>query len=135
MTGPETGEWRSSGTPVHGVKGVLLAVAALAYHVVTLQWLRAPRWKNKDEARGELHRLVSEREAHGYSYWTARIGKAERLEFTTAQGTWYQASVEPVWDDQPGGLVRVLFALDDGGVGAFHPLTDSLLIDKPSTPE
>ena len=127
---PETSEWISSGIPVRGVRGVALAILALGYHVFSLQWLRAPSWKNKGEARQELRRIVSERSGHSYSYWTTRLGQKERLEFTTAAGTWYQADIEPVWDDEPGGMVRVLFSLDDGGRGAYHPMTESLLIQN-----
>jgi hypothetical protein len=33
-----------------------------------------------------------------------------------------------VWDDKPGGDVRVLASIDDGGWRAFVPLCDSLIM-------
>lgn len=101
------------------------------FHVVSFRWLRAPGWKNKAEAQVELQRLVSEHQAVSYAAWAQRIGQIKRIEFTTSGGTWYQSTVEPIWDDRPGGAIRVLFAIDDGGVGAYSPLTDSLLLTPP----
>lgn len=131
---PAEGEWVSPGHPLRGWRDYLLAAGALVYHVLSLRWLRAPRWKNKAEARAELARLAAECAPFDYDYWADKIDRAKRLEFTTAEGTWYQASIEPVWDDEPGGTIRVLISLDDGGVGAYSPLTDCLLVEPRSRP-
>jgi hypothetical protein len=127
----ELDDWPVVGTRLGCVLGAVLALPALAYHIATLRWLRAPRWKNKAEARAELARLVRDHEACDYEFWAARVGRTKRVEFTTAAGTWYQGAVEPIWDDKPNGAIRVFFSLDDGGVGAFHPMTDSVILDKP----
>ena len=127
MTAPTEG-WRKAGTPIRGPAAWLLGAGAIAFHVLSLRWLRAPGWRNKTEARQELQRLVSEHAAVHYDAWANRIGQLDRLEFTSATGTWYQATIEPVWDDKAGGAIRVLFAIDDGGVGAYYPLTESVLL-------
>jgi hypothetical protein len=103
----------------------------LLLKVLSLQWLWV-RWKNKPEARGELHRLVREHEAHSYTHWADLVGHRKRIEFTTERGTWYQATIEPVWDDTPGGAIRVLFGIDDGGSSALFPMTDSLFVEPPA---
>jgi hypothetical protein len=108
-----------------------LAVSIL-YYVVCLHWLRAPRWKNKTEARAELARLVSEHEKYDYHYWAQRIDQTKRIEFTTSAGTWYQATVQPIWDARPGDVIRVLINIDDGGRGAVHPMNADILVDPPS---
>lgn len=38
-------------------------------------------------------------------------------------GTKYYVEVQAFWDDRPGGNVRILGSIDDGGIRAFAPLT------------
>jgi len=40
----------------------------------------------------------------------------------------YQLEIQVVWDSRPGGDVRVLGAIDDGGFRAFVPLADSFIM-------
>lgn len=40
----------------------------------------------------------------------------------------YQLEIQVFWDSSPGGDVRVLGAIDDGGFRAFVPLTDSFIM-------
>ena len=117
---------------MHGVVMWLMAAWAISFHVLSLRWLRAPAWKNKQEALTELQRLVAEEQSVSYSDWVSRIGQVKHVEFTSASGIWYQVKVEPIWDDRPHGAVRVFVSLDDGGVGAYHPLTDCLLVEPPA---
>jgi len=124
-------KWQDSGKPVRGVGGAALVVGAVLWHILTLRWLTAPRWKNKTEAKAELLRLVHEHEGRTYEHWVEHIDQRQHWEFNGAAGNWYQASLLALWDDRPGGAVRVLISLDDGGVGAYHPMTDSLLIWPP----
>ena len=124
-------EWVEGGKALPGFFGFVALGAAFAYHLITFQWLRAPRWKNPEEARAELSRLVADHQAHDYAFWAGRNDETKRVEFTTKAGTWYQATIRPFWDDQPHGAIRVLFGIDDGGIGAYHPLTDSLLLQNP----
>lgn len=44
-----------------------------------------------------------------------------------ATGRKYQIEIQVFWDDQPGGDVRILGAIDEGGLRAFFPLTDTFL--------
>jgi hypothetical protein len=108
-----------------------LSRGGVLLHLLSFRWLRAPAWKDKAEARKELARLLAEHAHLTYDAWAERIGQMSRLAFTTDAGTWYQATIEPVWDDQSRGTIRILVALDDGGVGAYHPLTESWLLKTP----
>jgi len=121
--------WLDASRPVRGVRGWAVAVGAIAYHLLSFRWLRAPAWKNKAEAADQLRALVAKHSGQPHEFWATHVGQVKRIEFTSPGGIWYQATIEPVWDDKPGGALRVLIALDDGGVGAYHPLTDSLLIE------
>ena len=102
----------------------------LACWVVTLQWL-GRGWEDEAEAKAELRRLVTDHEGYSYAHWADLIEKVKGSEFTTKQGNWYQAEIEVFWDSHPGGTIRVVFAIDDGGRSAFFPMTDSLLIEPP----
>jgi hypothetical protein len=125
---PDT--WLEAGRSVRGVRSWAIAAAAIAYHLLSFRWLRAPKWKNKTEAADQLRALVAEHSGQPHEFWARHVGHVKRVEFTSPGGIWYQATIEPVWDDKPGGTLRVLIALDDGGVGAYHPLTESLLIES-----
>lgn len=48
-------------------------------------------------------------------------------EFTAPSGNWYQIEIEAFWDDKPGGDVRVMGSIDDGGWRAFCPVSDSFI--------
>ena len=52
----------------------------------------------------------------------------ETFEARGESGTTYQIEVQLVWDGQRGGTVRIIGSIDDGGVRAYFPLTDSLLV-------
>ncbi|WP_342349826.1 hypothetical protein [uncultured Nitrospira sp.] len=43
-------------------------------------------------------------------------------------GNRYQYEIQVIWDEKPGGNIRVLGAIDDGGVHAFFPLTDDFIL-------
>ncbi len=45
-----------------------------------------------------------------------------------ASGERYQVQVQVFWDARPGGDVRVMAAIDDGGLRAFVPLTASFIL-------
>ena len=61
----------------------------------------------------ELQRLLKEQDCFG----TRR-----------ASGVAYQIAVEAVWDNKPGGNLRVLVHVDDGGLRAFVPLTEDFIM-------
>jgi hypothetical protein len=49
-------------------------------------------------------------------------------EVQSGAGNRYQYEIQVIWDGKPGGDIRVLGAIDDGGVHAFFPLTDDFIV-------
>jgi len=52
----------------------------------------------------------------------------ENFEVLDASGTRYQLEVQFFWDDERKRTIRVVGLIDDGGVRAFMPLTETVLI-------
>lgn len=74
---------------------------------------------NREEALSLLNAKLNEYRKLSYDQLAARIGDEEFPEVVGATGTQYQIETQIVWDDKPGGDVRVLAAIDDGGWRAF----------------
>jgi hypothetical protein len=68
-----------------------------------------------------------------YSELVARIGTEEHVAVVGASGADYQLEVRILWDDGPGGNVRVIGSIDDGGLRAFFPLTNSFIMAPDGT--
>lgn len=73
-----------------------------------------------------------------YRRWTYEelvtlLGKPQVVELRGASGATYQAEVQVHWDDRPGGAVRVLGSVDDGGWRAFKPLCDDFIVAPDGT--
>lgn len=60
--------------------------------------------------------------------WPKRRGYSETVEIRGASGAHYQVQIQLFWDDQPADVIRVLGAVDDGGLRAFVPVTDDFLM-------
>ena len=57
----------------------------------------------------------------------------EDFEARGASGTNYQVEVQFFWDDKPRGVVRVVGSIDDGGLRALVPLTQTFLVSRPDS--
>jgi hypothetical protein len=53
----------------------------------------------------------------------------DTFEIAGPSGTRYQLEIQAMWDRNPGGKLRILGCIDDGGWRAFVPVTDDFLID------
>ncbi|ULA64247.1 MAG: hypothetical protein LZF86_110950 [Nitrospira sp.] len=63
----------------------------------------------------------------------ARLVEAQHVEVhkvSAVSGKTYQVEIQFFWDDQSGDTIRVVGSVDDGGMRAFLPLTDSVLISR-----
>lgn len=58
----------------------------------------------------------------------AKASVVETCEVLGSNGTVYQVEVQFVWDGQAGGPIRVLGAIDDGGIRAFFPMGRSIVV-------
>lgn len=63
-----------------------------------------------------------------YSELLALLGKPQVAELRSASGRRYQVEVEVFWDARPGGAVRVVGSIDDGGWRALRPLSDDFIL-------
>lgn len=85
---------------------------------------------DREEALQLLEARLDEYRHLSYAEATAKIGSEDVVEVTGPSGTTYQIEVQLVWDGRPHGDVRVLGAVDDGGLRAFMPLTADVLISR-----
>jgi hypothetical protein len=87
--------------------------------------------------KSEAQKILGEQLARFSSYTElapfVESKRVENFESCGASGTKYQVEVQFFWDDKPGGVVRVSGSIDDGGIRAFFPLTDSLLVSRPES--
>jgi len=86
---------------------------------------------NKEEARALLAEQLDRMAEAGYAALAASVGANEVREAAGASGARYQIEIQIVWDSSPPGAVRLLGGIDDGGLSAFVPLSDSRLIAPP----
>ncbi|OGN93549.1 MAG: hypothetical protein A2Z71_10610 [Chloroflexi bacterium RBG_13_50_21] len=84
---------------------------------------------NRDEAIACLHQYLDDLEAVGYTALTRRVGEDQAFEMRSEIGMVYQLEVSILWDGKPGGAIRIIGSIDDGGLSAFLPLTDSRLVE------
>lgn len=69
--------------------------------------------KYRRETYTDLQRLLKEVDAY---------------EIVGPSGADYQIEIQAIWDDEPNGNLRVLGAIDDGGLRAYVPLTDDFIL-------
>lgn len=62
-----------------------------------------------------------------YAALVAKIGGTETVEVARERGAPWQLEFQVVWDGPRGGDVRVIGSIDDGGIRAFLPMTDSFI--------
>ncbi|MGB2862528.1 MAG: hypothetical protein WBC05_04310 [Sedimentisphaerales bacterium] len=83
---------------------------------------------NKEEAKHIVQAELESYRAKPYSELVQMID-AESVtgEFIGPSGKRYQIEIQAFWDDKSNGNIRVLGAIDDGGLRALVPLTDSFI--------
>ena len=79
----------------------------------------------------DARRVLSERLAQyrplPYADLVARIEKVETVEIERGGNRRWQLEFLFHWDGEPGGNVRVIGSIDDGGIRTFSPLSDSFI--------
>ena len=83
---------------------------------------------NKDEAKAILSDQLKSFTARSYSELAALIDKPVDVEIAGLSGTKYQIEINVFFDSKPGGDLRIIGSIDDGGWRAFVPLSDSLIM-------
>jgi len=83
---------------------------------------------NAQEARAILHEVLNRYRLHTYAELVTLVGHQETFEVSGDSGAIYQIEIQAVWEDKTRHAIRVLGAIDDGGVRAFMPLSDDFII-------
>lgn len=83
---------------------------------------------DEKEARAILAEELRTWRRRPYAGLAAAVGDSWHAEVIAPSGVRYQLEVIAVWDDRPGGDVRVIGSIDDGGLRAFVPLGDDFIM-------
>ncbi len=78
---------------------------------------------NNTEAFQLLDQRLAELERQPYHVLVRRIGTSITEQVVGESGTRYQVEYSFMWDGRPGGAVRVIGSIDDGGWRALVPLS------------
>jgi hypothetical protein len=82
--------------------------------------------------KSEAHKILGEQLARFSSYAElvplVETGRVENFEVRGESGAKYQVEIQFFWDDKRRRIVRVVGSIDDGGIRAFVPLTQTSLI-------
>jgi len=90
---------------------------------------------DNDEARALLAPYLDRYKGRSYADLVRLIDEGpDHFEETGASGDIYQIEILSLWDDKPGGSVRVIGAIDSGFWRAFAPLDDSFLVRPDGSP-
>jgi hypothetical protein len=84
------------------------------------------------ESKWLLLRNLVEWRRRPYDEQRTLIDQEHHIEVRGRSGTNYQIEIQPVWDDKPGGDIRVFGTIDDGRWRACCPLAYGVMISKPS---
>jgi hypothetical protein len=83
------------------------------------------------EAERVLEQHLAKYKRRSYEALCKLIGTVETAEIVGASGATYQIEVEAFWDDskRPNELLRVIGAIDDGGLRASSPKARDFLMN------
>lgn len=82
---------------------------------------------NTPEARRVLKERLAKLRALSYRDLVKRVDAVLTEEIARDSERSWQLEFQVLWDDQPSGNVRVVGTIDDGGLRAFVPLTESFI--------
>ena len=83
---------------------------------------------NEKEAQEILQQRLSRLRSQSYAELAKQIGEVNTFEATGPTGASYQIEIQFIWDDKQHGDIRVMGAIDDGGIRAFMPLSLSFIM-------
>ena len=83
---------------------------------------------DREEALSLLDAHLDQYRKMSYAELAAKIGHEEFPVVVGPSGTEYQMEIQIRWDHKPNGNIRVLGAIDDGGLRAFMPLCSDLIV-------
>ena len=80
------------------------------------------------EAKALLASELRKYRPRSYHELRERIGSQDDFVAPAPSGKNYAIEVDFFWDGRPDGDVRVMAMIDDGGLRAMFPLTDSFIV-------
>lgn len=78
-------------------------------------------------AQKVLDAWLAKLRAVSYRELASRVDSVTTDELARDSERSWQLEVEVVWDDEPDGNVRVVVSIDDSGLRAFVPMTESFV--------
>jgi hypothetical protein len=78
-------------------------------------------------AQKVLHQWVGKLRAVPYRELASRVDSVTTDEVVRDSERSWQLEVQVLWDDEPDGNIRVVVSIDDGGLRAFVPITESFV--------
>jgi hypothetical protein len=83
---------------------------------------------DKEQAKAVLIDQMAVYRAKSYHELRELVGNLDVYEVANPGAAAYQMEVQVVWDGKPGGDIRVMGAIDDGGWSAFVPLCEDFVL-------
>jgi hypothetical protein len=83
---------------------------------------------DRQEARALLLDEVGRFRAMTPTALRSLIGEAQVKEIKGASGAEYTIETDVFWDDKQQTTLRVMSSIDDGGLSAWLPMTENLLV-------
>jgi hypothetical protein len=84
---------------------------------------------DKEEARGILAQQIARLRQLSHGDLQRYVKDEEHMEVKGESGAEYQVEVQSLWDEgRPGGNLRVMVSIDDGGLRAIFPLSEDFII-------
>ncbi len=78
-------------------------------------------------AQRVLNEWLAKLRATSYQELASRVDLITTDEVARDSERSWQLEIQVLWDDEPNGNVRVMASIDDGGLRAFVPLTESFI--------
>jgi hypothetical protein len=84
---------------------------------------------NMEEASKILDQQISAMRGVPYSELRCLVEKRviQTPVISGPSGVKYYLEIEAFWDNHPGGNIRLIVSIDDGGMRAYHPLTQAFI--------
>ena len=83
---------------------------------------------DREEAIGLLNAKLDDYRQIPYAELVSKIDTNVVIEVSGPSGVEYQIEIQVMWDHKPNGDIRVLGAIDDGGLRAFMPFCSDLIV-------
>ena len=85
---------------------------------------------NRDEAQRVATSYLASYRANAYTELVSLVGTVQTHRVVAPSGVTFQLEVQAIWDDpeKPHDVLRVTVPVDDRGLRAFVPVTETFLI-------